>query len=292
MSIGDERPRILDDDHAAILEEYSVDKAIGAACERWHETGSLQRVGSAIPHQFLALPIIAKLRARFEADYAVAQTGLDKTKPHTVDALHCARERLQLISGEHAPLDEEIHAEHDALAPVLESIDSAITAIEAHETELGQLGRLPWYRRRVGGHGYRRRLIGPVRPEESRFTSVAGHEDTEMATRADQIWFDRAGADPIVALKIAQSVMNAVRPPSVNKRRGQLEDEQINHVLWLICDQALALDASDAQALLIALEYPAAKVRIKPLHTRLHRLRKEKRLQQAVAAQPSRPRKP
>lgn len=288
MKLGDDRPRILDDDQAAMMDEYGISSAIDAARSRWQETALLQRAGSAHQPQFLALhPIIATLRARFQGDYDAARKALDKKKRHTLKALHAARERLQLVSGEHAPLDEDVHAEHDALAPVVASIERALKLMTSYEARLCVGARLPWYRRRIGDHGYWKKMTGTTPG-----AWVAGHEDTEMATRADEIWFARAGADPIVALKIAQAAMQAVKPPAVKKKRGQTEDEQINHVLWLICDQALGLNVSDAQALLIALGYPPEKARIKPLHARLHRLRKQKGLQQTVAPQPSRRRKP
>lgn len=256
-----------------MLEEYGIDKAIESARGRWCDTNDLQRAGSALPPQLLALhPIIKRLRARFETNLKNARGRFDKTKPATIEALHRARERLQLVSGEHAPLDEEVHREHQALAPVLTSIAQAIAAIEEYEAQLAQRGRSPWYRRRVGGNGYWRKATGPVLRGHTRGTWVAGHEDTGRATRADEIWFARAGADPLVALTIAESVMKSVQPPPV-KRNRQFEDEQINRVLELMKHTEVNLPTSEVSELLGALGYTPMKVSEAALNRRLSDLR-------------------
>lgn len=274
MSIGDDRPRILDDEQASILEEYGIADAIDAARQRWLETNATQRAGSSSASQRLVRhPVLQSLRVRFEAELQLAQERLDKTKPATVRTLHRARERLQLVSGEHAPLDDEVHAESQALAPVLESIDRAIAEVEAHEAQLARGGGLPWYRRRVGGHAYTKKSDGPGTPGHPNLEWVPGHEDTAMATRADEIWFTRAGADPLVALKIAQAVMKAVKPPAVKKRRGQFEDEQINRVLELMKHAEVNLTTSEISRLLVAIGYEPKKVSVPNLNRRANALR-------------------
>lgn len=283
MSIGDDQPRILDEELATMIEEYNVDKAIDEARQRWQETSVAQGAAGVVHPQFLALhPIVPQLRARFEAEFELAQERLDKTKPATVHALHRARERLQFVTGEHAPLDDEVHAEYQALAPVLESIDRAIAEIESHEAQLARVGRLPWYRRRVGSHGYTKKSDGPGTPGHPNWEWVPGHEDTAMATRADEIWFTRAGTDPLVALKLAQAVMKAVQPPAVKKRRGQFEDEQINRVLKLMQHAEVKLTASEISQLLMAIGYEPKKVSVPNLHRRAKSLR-DKGHQQPVA---------
>lgn len=283
MNTGDERPLILDDEQASILEEYGVADAIGAARQRWIETNAMQRDGSSSASPSLVLhPVLQRLRVRFEADLKLAQARFDKTKPATVEALHRARERLQLVSGEHAPVDDEVHAEYQALAPVLESIERAIAEVKAHEAQLALGGSLPWYRRRVGGHGYTKKSAGPGTPGHPKWEWVPGHEDTESATRADEIWFTRAGADPLVALKIAQAVMKAVQPPAVKKHRGQFEDEQINRVLELMQHAEVNLAPSEISQLLVAIGYEPKKVSVPNLHRRAKALR-DKGHQQPVA---------
>lgn len=274
MNTWDERPRILDDDQASILEEYRIAGAIEAARQRWLETNAMQRAGSSSASPSLVLhPVLQTLRVRFEADLKRAQARFDKTKPPTVEALHRARERLQLVSGEHAPLDDEVHAEYQALAPVLESIDRAIAEVEAHEAQLARVGRWPWYRHRVGGRGYTKKATGPGTSGHPKWEWVPGHEDTAMATRADEIWFMRAGADPLVALKIAQAVMKAVQPPAVKKHRGQFEDEQINRVLELMQHAEVNLAPSEISQLLVAIGYEPKKVSVPNLHRRAKALR-------------------
>jgi len=274
MNTGDERPRILDDEQSSILEEYGIANAIDAARQRWLETNAMQRDGSSSASPSLVLhPVLQRLRVRFEADLELAQARFDKTKPPTVKALHRARERLQLVSGEHAPLDDEVHAEYQALAPVLESIDRAITEVQAHEAQLARGGGLPWYRRRVGGHGYTKKATGPGTSGHPKWEWVPGHEDTAMATRADEIWFTRAGADPLVALKIAQAVMKSVQPPAVTKRRGQFEDEQINRVLELMKHVEVNLTTSEISQLLMAIGYEPKKVSVPNLNRRANALR-------------------
>jgi hypothetical protein len=266
MSIGDDRPRILDEDDAAILEQYGIDEAIDKVRQRWFETDVAQKGASLLDPQLLALhPIILELRARFEADVVAAQA-----RPMAIESLQRARERLQLVSGEHAPLDNEVHAEYRALAPVLESIECAIAAMQSHETQLAKHGRLPWYRRRVGGRGYRKKTAGSDHPK---WGWVPGDADTTMATRSDEIWFSRAGADPIVALKIAQSVMKAVQPPPVKKNRGQFEDEQINRVLILMKGDEVNLPTTQISQMLVALGYESKKVSRAALDRRLSDLR-------------------
>ncbi|HET9623470.1 MAG TPA: hypothetical protein VFP84_18990 [Kofleriaceae bacterium] len=274
MNVSDERPRILDDEQTAILEEYGVADAIDVARQRWRETSATQKAeASAASHLLGQHPVLQRLRVRFKADLELAQVQFDKTKPSTVEALHRARERLQLVSGEHAPLDDEVHAEHQALAPVFESIERAIADFEAHEVTLANRGRVPWYRRRVGGQGHWKANAGPVaqgHPVGGAW--VAGHED-EMATRADEIWFARAGADPLVALKIAQAVMKSVLPPAVKVRRGQFEDEQINSVLALMKHTEVNLRTSDISQLLVAIGYEPKKVSVPNLNRRAKALR-------------------
>ena len=266
-----------------MIEEYNVDKAIDEARQRWQETSVAQGAAGVVHPQFLALhPIVPQLRARFEAEFELAQERLDKTKLATVQALHRARERLQLVSGEHAPLDNEVHTEYQALAPVLESIDRAIAEIESHEAQLARVGRLPWYRRRVGGHGYTKKSDGPGTPGHPKWEWVPGHEDTAMATRADETWFTRAGADPLVALKIAQAVMKAVKPPAVKKRRGQFEDEQINRVVELMKHDEVDLAPSKISQLLVAIGYEPKKVSVQNLNRRAAALR-DKGHQQPLA---------
>lgn len=284
VNVSDERPRILDDEQASILEEYGIAHATDAARQRWLETNATQRAGSSSASQLLGLhPVLQRLRVRFEADLERAQARFDKTKPPTVESLHRARERLQLVSGEHAPLDNEVHAEHQALAPVLETIERAIAEVEAHEAKLANRGRLPWYRRRVGGQGHWKTNAGPATPGRPTGGAwVAGHEDTGIATRADEIWFTRAGADPIVALKIAQAVMKAVLPPAVKVRRGQFEDEQINRVLALMKHTEVNLLTSDISQLLVAIGYEPKKVSVPNLNRRAQALR-DQRHQQPVA---------
>jgi hypothetical protein len=275
VNVSDERPRILDDEQASILEEYGVADAVDAARQRWLETNATQKVGASAASQLLGQhPVLQRLRVRFEADLELAQGLFDKTKPSTVEALHRARERLQLVSGEHAPLDDEVHAEHQALAPILGSIERAIADIEAHEATLANRDCLPWYRRRVGGQGYWKKNAGPVAPGHPTGGAwVAGHQDTGMATRADEIWFARVGADPLVALKIAQAVMKSVLPPAVKVRRGQFEDEQINRVLALMKHTEVNLLTSDIRQLLVAIGYEPKKVSVPNLNRRAQALR-------------------
>jgi hypothetical protein len=284
VNVSDERPCILDDEQASILEEYGIAYAIDAARQRWGQTNAMQRAGSSSASPFPVLhPVLQRLRVRFEADLKRAQARFDKTKLPTVKALHRARERLQLVSGEHAPLDDEVHAEFQALAPVLESIERAIAEVEAHEAKLANRGRLPWYRRRVGGQGHWKTNAGPValgHPTGGAW--VSGHEDTAMATRADEIWFARAGADPLVALKLARAVMKAVQPPAVKKHRGQFEDEQINRVLELMQHAEANLATSEISQLLVAIGYEPKKVSVPNLHRRAKALR-DKGHQQPVA---------
>lgn len=284
MSIGDDRPRILDDELAAMIEEYNVDKALDEARQRWQETSVAQEAAGIVHPRFLALhPIVSQLRARFETELKLAEAQLNTTQLATVEALHRARERLQLVSGEHAPVDDEVHAEHKALTPVLESIDRAIGDIESYEAKLANRGRLPWYRRRVGGRGHWKTNTGPVAPGHPTGGEwIAGHEDTGMATRADEIWFTRAGADPLVALKIAQAVMKAVQPPAVKKRRGQFEDEQINRVLKLMKHAEVNLTTSEISQLLVAIGYEPKKVSAPNLNRRAA-ARRDKGHRQPVA---------
>lgn len=283
MSIGDDRPRILDDELATMIEEYNVDKGLDEARQRWQETSVAQEAAGIVHPRFLALhPIVSQLRARFAAELKRAQAQFNRTQPATVEALHRARERLQLVSGEHAPLDDDVHAEYQALAPVLESIDLAIAEIMSHEAQLARVGRLPWYRRRVGGRGYTKKTAGAGTSGHPKWEWVPGHEDTAMATRADEIWFTRAGADPLVALKIAQAVMKAVQPPAVKKRRGQFEDEQINRVLKLMKHAEVNLTTSEISQLLVAIGYEPKKVSIPNLNRRAA-ARRDKGHRQPVA---------
>lgn len=283
VNVSDERPYILDEEQATIIEEYGIANAIEAARQRWLETNAMQRDGSSSASPSLVLhPVLQRLRARFETDLERAQARFDKTKPATIEALHRARERLQLVSGEHAPLDAEVHAEHKALTPVLESIDRAIAEVEAHEAQLARVGRWPWYRRRVGGRGYTKKATGPGTSGHPKWEWVPGHEDTAMETRADEIWFTRAGADPLVALKLAHAVMKAVQPPAVKKRRGQFEDEQINRVLKLMKHAEVNLVTSEISQLLVAIGYEPKKVSVTNLNRRAKALR-EKGHQQPVA---------
>jgi hypothetical protein len=96
-----------------------------------------------------------------------------------------------------------------------------------------------------------------------------------MATRADEIWFSRAGADPLVALKIAQVVMKSVQPPAVKKRRGQFEDEQINRVVELMKHAEVNLPTSEISQLLVAIGYEPKKVTVANLNRRAAKLRSE-----------------
>jgi len=285
VNIGDERPRILDDDQAAIVDEYGIDKAIEGALMRWTETAALQRAAMHNQSQWSKLrPIVAKLRSRFEADVHAAQARHVErpTRKHKL-ALHRARERFQLVSGEHAPLDEELHIEHEALAPVVRSIDAALAKMTANETRLHRRGLLPWYRRRAGGAGYWKRRQGPVTLGHSLDGEwVPGQEDTSMATRADDIWFGRAGADPIIALTIMRSVMQSVLPPAVVKSRGQYEDQQINRVIELMRHDEVTLTMAEISELLEALGYPANKVTVQNLNSRARALRRRGK-QQPVA---------
>jgi hypothetical protein len=198
--------------------------------------------------------------------------------------VHHARERLQLVSGEHLPPDEELHAEHEALAPLAAAIEQAIATIATHEASLAERGLLPWYQRGLGGgSSYWRPKQGPGELRHSPGGAhVPGDEDTGMATRADKVWFDRGGCDPIVALLIMKAIMQSVRPPAVQKQRGQYADEQINRVLELMKDKSVDLPTLQISELLIAIGYQPEKVSVPRLTARLAALRDSKQLNQVV----------
>lgn len=261
---------MFDEDQLAMLSEYGIDAALDTLVARWRETGDHQR--SKEPAG-IEPSIVKELRVRFEADVQRARAHLDRTKPRTVVALHRARERLQLVS-EHVPLDSEIQVEHAALSPVLAAIERALVKFTALEAELAQRGRLPWYRRRICDHSYLRRKAGPVALGHAPgATWVAGDDETELATRTEEIVFDRAGADPVVGLRIALAVVAAVKPPVVRKNRGQYEDEQIDHVIALMKHKEVQLTTKQISELLVALGYPPAKVTVGILDQRAKKLR-------------------